>query len=183
MKKRDLLIAKKRILASALAASMMLSVAGCGKDKQAESGKGKEGSGTGTEASVDVKNCTFETDPDFVLDTSEGDITGMTKVGDGMAYMVSDYPEITDEMYDEEGSGDEVGADEAAGAEDGAAEDKTEAADGAAEDKTEAAAVVNDSIVKSAQTGEHVAVYVVIIAVALAAAGVVCIRRAKVSAK
>ena len=139
MKKRDLLIAKKRILASALAASMMLSVAGCGKDKQAESGKGKEGSGTGTEASVDVKNCTFETDPDFVLDTSEGDITGMTKVGDGMAYMVSDYPEITDEMYDEEGSGDEVGADEAAGAEDGAAEDKTEAADGAAEDKTEAA--------------------------------------------
>lgn len=49
--------------------------------------------------------------------------------------------------------------------------------------KTEAAAVVNDSIVKSAQTGEHVAVYVVIIAVALAAAGVVCIRRAKVSAK
>ena len=49
--------------------------------------------------------------------------------------------------------------------------------------KTEAAAVKTDNIVKSAQTGEHVAVYVVIIAVALAAAGVVCVRRAKVSAK
>ena len=40
-----------------------------------------------------------------------------------------------------------------------------------------------DTAVKSAQTGEYVAVYVVIIAAALAVAGVVCVKRAKTSAK
>ena len=40
-----------------------------------------------------------------------------------------------------------------------------------------------DSTVKSAQTGEYVTIYVLIIAAALAVAGVVCVKRAKSSAK
>ncbi len=40
-----------------------------------------------------------------------------------------------------------------------------------------------DSTVKSAQTGEYVAIYVLIIAAALAVAGVVCIKRAKKETK
>ena len=48
---------------------------------------------------------------------------------------------------------------------------------------TSAPANKADTTVKSAQTGEHVAIYVLLVAVALGAAGVVCIKRAKTTAK
>ena len=63
MKSRVKKYAGKRLLAGVLAVSMLLGAVGCGKGKdKSESG---DGSGSGTEATVDVKNCTFEQDSDF----------------------------------------------------------------------------------------------------------------------
>lgn len=154
MKKRENIIAKKRLIAGTLAMAMMLGTAGCGKGKEAESGSGKAGTGKGTEAAVDVKNCTFEEDPDFSVELGEGEIGGIVAVGDGIAYVVDEYPDIPDDLGEEMMVGDEVAeedsedvsADDAATdekAEDAAADDKT--ADAAAEDtvtddKTEDAA-------------------------------------------
>ncbi|MBQ8951745.1 MAG: extracellular solute-binding protein [Eubacterium sp.] len=124
MKKRENIIMKKRLIAGTLAMTMMLGTAGCGKGKEAESGSGKAGAGKGTEESVDVKNCTFEEDPDFNVDLGEGSIGGIVAVGDGIAYSVDNYPDIPDDIDGEMIVGDEVVAE---GAED------VETADGAAD--------------------------------------------------
>ena len=82
MKNRVIRNAGKRLLASVLAASMLLGAAGCGKDKdKSESGDGK---GSGTEAAVDVKNCTFEQDSDFSVDESVGMVYQVAKAGDNI---------------------------------------------------------------------------------------------------
>ncbi len=133
MKKRENVIFKKRLIASALAMSMMIGTAGCGKSKDAESGSGKTGSGKSTEAAVDVKNCTFESDPDFSIDLSEGaSLGGITKVGDGVAYASNEYPDSPDDMEGEAFDGGEVviGDEDV----DAAADDKT-ADDAAADEK------------------------------------------------
>ena len=143
MKKRENVIFKKRLIASALAMSMMIGTAGCGKSKDAESGSGKTGSGKSTEAAVDVKNCTFEEDPDFSIDLSEsGSLDSIAKVGDGIAYAESEYPDIPDDMEGEVIDGGEVviGDEEV----DGAAADEKPADDAAADDKTADDAAADD---------------------------------------
>ena len=173
MKKRENVIFKKRLIASALAMSMMIGTAGCGKSKDAESGSGKTGSGKSTEAAVDVKNCTFESDPDFSIDLSEGaSLGGITKVGDGVAYASNEYPDSPDDMEGEAFDGGEVvigdedvddaaaddkTADDAAADEkpaDDAAADEKPADDAAADDKTADDAAADEKPADDADAAE-----------------------------
>jgi ABC-type sugar transport system, periplasmic component len=103
MFKRGNLSVRKRFLAGVLAVSMLLGAAGCGKSKDGTSESGGSGSSASTEATVDVKNCTFETDSDISFDKSIGDISNAAKVGDDIALLVL---EGTDESEASNGDAD-----------------------------------------------------------------------------
>ncbi len=110
MKSRVKKYAGKRLLAGVLAVSMLLGAVGCGKGKdKSESG---DGSGSGTEATVDVKNCTFEQDSDFSFDGSLGLVSKSVKVGDNIVLLSQSYQGDTDEVPASEGNAEDMLASE-----------------------------------------------------------------------